>query len=85
MITDSRVDFHSLHTSSSTALPSSHSVQKVMWSVLPDVRLKPDLYGFQSVKMVYGRNLGHTPKTYGFLVIIVNCLILIIKKKKNSA
>ncbi len=35
---------------------------------LTDVWLKPDSYGFQSVKILYGRNLGRTPKSYDFLV-----------------
>ncbi len=37
-------------------------------AALPNVRLKPDLYGFRSVKTSYGRNLGRSPKSYGFLV-----------------
>ncbi len=35
---------------------------------LPDVWLKPDSNGFWNVKMLYGRNLSHTLKSYGFLV-----------------
>ncbi len=37
-------------------------------AALPDVRLKLDSYGFRSVKTSYDRNLGRTPKSYGFLV-----------------
>ncbi len=48
---------------------------------LPDVLLKPDSYGFRSMKMVYGQNLSCTPKSYCFLVINVNCLILINERK----
>ncbi len=50
-------------------------------AVLPNVRLKPDSYGFRSMKMAYGRNLDLTPKSYGFLVINVNCFILINERK----
>ncbi len=35
----------------------------------PDVWLKLDSYSFRSVKMLYGWNLGHMPKSYGFLVL----------------
>ncbi len=52
-------------------LVNSHPVLRfcsVLHTALPDVWLKPDSYGFQSVKTSYGRNLGRTPKSYSFLV-----------------
>ncbi len=35
-------------------------------AALPDVRLKPGSYGFQSVKTAYDGNLGRTPKRTAF-------------------
>ncbi len=49
-----------------------HKAGKILASAseaaLPDVRLKPDSYGFPSVKTSYDLNLGRTLKSYGFLV-----------------
>ncbi len=46
-------------------------------TTLLNIQLKPDSYGFQSMKMAY----GCTAKSCGFLVINVNCLILINERK----
>ncbi len=60
-----RCVFAAVHGSKFGTFDIRHSVLPVIW-------LKPDAYGFGSMKMADGR---------GFLVININCLILINGRK----